>query len=238
MNANTFFWWLIPSLTICILLLSPVGSLAQANQSPTSSTTNKLPVSVPSEGEAYLAWYEARGEGDYKRAVNLANSYLERFPTGEGAFFIKIWLKSAGKQIKKQAAADEAGLRDLFDETVSGRASLLASLLKDLIDEETDVDIRIKDGRTGLMLAAAVGNVEYVKAFIKRHADVNAREAHGWSALTYAIWRGDAEVVQILLGAGASVNARDSGDRTALGHAKLAGDLEIIQLIEKAGGKD
>jgi hypothetical protein len=238
MNTNIISRQLTLRVLMSILLLSSTSSFGQEKQPPASSATNQPKASTLSEGEAYLAWYDARGAGDYTRAVSLANSYLERFPAGDGAFFIRTWLKAASKQMKRQAAADEAGLKDLFEETVSGRTLLLASLLEDLIDDRTEVDMRIKDGKTALMLASAMGREEVVKALIQMRANVNAKEVHGWNALTYAIWSGNAGVVRMLLEGGADARARDDKNRTALDHAKIAGDTEIIQLVEKAGGKD
>ena len=98
----------------------------------------------------------------------------------------------------------------------------------------TDSNIRIAGGKTALMLAAANGNVESVRALINKGAEVNAREyTHGWTALVYSIWNQDIHIVEELLNSGADTKSRDKENRTPLEHARISGDADVIRLLER-----
>jgi hypothetical protein len=44
------------------------------------------------ETEAYKAWYDANAGKDYQKAVDFAKVYLEKFPTGKYAEYLKGWV--------------------------------------------------------------------------------------------------------------------------------------------------
>ena len=91
---------------------------------------------------------------------------------------------------------------------------------------------------SGLMNAAAVGDLVQVKSFIAAKADVNAKTHDGETALMYAVWGDHAEVVKALLMAGADVNAKAKDGRTALKIAQIAGQTGMVKLLRQAGGKE
>ncbi|KAK2882643.1 hypothetical protein FQN49_000155 [Arthroderma sp. PD_2] len=95
---------------------------------------------------------------------------------------------------------------------------------------------------TGLQWAAAVGNVETVKVFVKHGVDVNEREIGwcGWreisrsggTALWLAAYHGRFEVVKYLLECGADIKSPTSG-RSALQVAARNGHAEMVRhLVE------
>ena len=70
-------------------------------------------------------------------------------------------------------------------------------------------------GTTPLMLAAASGNVEAVKALLAAGADVNAREqSMEQTALMFAAAFDRVEAMKALVARGADVKADDQGRRT------------------------
>jgi ankyrin repeat protein len=199
-------------------------------------------------------------QGERSRAISLATKFIKQYPDGKFAVILKKWiersLESTGrsneerqKRIEglestrrpneeRQQAAEKYGLTILLEETTSGKNRLLESLLNDLIDGQTDSNIRIADGKTAFMLAAANGHVESVKALIQKGAEVNAKEyRHGWTALVYAIWNGNIDTVQILLNNGTDPKKRDKENRTPLEHARISGYVDIIELLERATAK-
>jgi hypothetical protein len=48
---------------------------------------------VQDEGAAYRAWHDASQAGDNAKAMTAAKEYLEKYPTGQYADFIKKWFR-------------------------------------------------------------------------------------------------------------------------------------------------
>jgi hypothetical protein len=66
---------------------------------------------VQDEGSFYRAWHEASQAGDNAKAMAAAKTYLEKYPTGQYAEFIKKWLGTAqmtalDAAIKEKRTAD------------------------------------------------------------------------------------------------------------------------------------
>ena len=66
---------------------------------------------VQDEGAAYRAWHDASQAGDNAKAMAAAKQYLEKYPTGQYADFIKKWLPAAqmtalDAAIKEKRTAD------------------------------------------------------------------------------------------------------------------------------------
>jgi ankyrin repeat protein len=67
-----------------------------------------------------------------------------------------------------------------------------------MLDRGVSPNLRDRNGRTLLMLAAENGHRDTVRLLLERGADPNARSALGETALELAKRRGDAELVRIL----------------------------------------
>jgi tetratricopeptide (TPR) repeat protein len=66
---------------------------------------------VQDEGAFYRAWHDASQAGDNAKAIAAAKTYLEKYPTGQYADFIKKWLSTAqmtalDTAIKQRRTAD------------------------------------------------------------------------------------------------------------------------------------
>ncbi len=70
-------------------------------------------------------------------------------------------------------------------------------------DQHVDVNARDSQGRTALMLAAAIGQVSAVKALLAHHANPNIADANGVTPLRAANSNGQSRIVVILRQAGA-----------------------------------
>lgn len=72
-----------------------------------------------------------------------------------------------------------------------------------------------KSGRTPLMLASCMGNVDVVHFLLERGADVKAKDREGWTALMYAASEGHLEIAKLLV-----EKCRESLKQTCLGWKK------------------
>jgi len=62
----------------------------------------------PEEAAAYKAWFDANTAKDYPKAVELAKAYLEKFPNGKYAPYLKDkWLPSVAPMLFNKAVQDK-----------------------------------------------------------------------------------------------------------------------------------
>jgi ankyrin repeat protein len=76
--------------------------------------------------------------------------------------------------------------------------------LKTLLDAGADVNLKNKQGRTALMLAASEGLVNNVRALVLGGADINAIDEDDMDALAHAAENDHAAVVRFLKSKGVS----------------------------------
>ncbi len=100
------------------------------------------------------------------------------------------------------------------------------STVKLYIKTGIDVNLRDKEGTTGLMIAKSS---EVVKALIQAGADVNLKNFSGNTALMFSM--NNSEKIELLINAGAEVDAADVKGRTAL---MLTKDPKVVALLIKA----
>jgi ankyrin repeat protein len=91
---------------------------------------------------------------------------------------------------------------------LAARNGDLATVQRELAAGANNVDQRLKNGMTSLMLASAKGHGKIVRELLAASADVNASSNGGWTALHFAAFQGTARIVEDLVHAGAKVNAR------------------------------
>jgi ankyrin repeat protein len=94
------------------------------------------------------------------------------------------------------------------------RTALLASasmgraeIIQLLIANDTDLEVRDRDGVTALMIAARAGHVDIVELLLDGGADVEAMDRDGESALQIAAKEGKLSIVQTLTEKGADTSA-------------------------------
>ena len=83
-----------------------------------------------------------------------------------------------------------------------------------------DVDERDEDGNTGLIHAASVGNLIFVKYLMEQGADPNAQNKEGKTAFMQVSSLGHLKTVYHLVEAGSNIYVRDHAGRSAKDCAK------------------
>jgi ankyrin repeat protein len=109
------------------------------------------------------------------------------------------------------------------------------SAVKSFIAGGADVNAKVNNGLTALMLASQQGNKEVVELLLAKGADVNAKNNEGWTALVAASSKGHKEIVGLLLAKGANVDAKMNYGGTALIAASLMGHKEVMQVLIDKG---
>lgn len=100
-----------------------------------------------------------------------------------------------GTQAKPQKKkSDTHGGAALFGAIRKGRLASVRALL----DRGVSANIRLKNGQTPLMYAAAMGFGDVVQLLLEHGADKNAKDSQGNLALDYAKERGFTRIVDIL----------------------------------------
>lgn len=98
-----------------------------------------------------------------------------------------------------------------------------------------DVDAKDTQGRTPLLMAAALGYVEHCTLLLDHGADIEISDSCSTTPLIVAATEGHLKVVQLLLDCGASVGAKDEKGRDSLSYAVRNGFEEIGRLLLEFG---
>ncbi|XP_048772787.1 ankycorbin-like [Ostrea edulis] len=128
---------------------------------------------------------------------------------------------------------DENGEPLIFTIIVNGDLESLKMLLA-----YCDVNIENKDGRSALMLAIEMDDVEMIKALIKAGARVNKSDNSGKTPLLLALEEGKFKIAEYLIKHGSDVNEMDCLGQTAL-HLVATGEhndcTKIVKILFHCG---
>jgi hypothetical protein len=195
--------------------------------------------STDAEGKAYEEWYRALKDRQMERIIELGESYLQEYAKGKFAEYIRRMIEFARASVDPNQRKRAQGLRSQVMVTLADSEKALGVLLRDVMNNQSDVNTKGRNGSTVLMFAAATGNREALKFLIDKQADIDATEStHGWTALIYAIWGGDPVRVKYLLAAFPDANIKDKEGLTARDHAMATGNFEMMLLISSRPRKD
>lgn len=90
---------IVTALTFLLALLAPLTS---ANTTAPETVAQEV---SPEEAAAYKAWYDANAAKDYPKAMELAKAYLDKFPSGKNADYLKNkWLPQMRGYFFQEAA--------------------------------------------------------------------------------------------------------------------------------------
>jgi len=102
------------------------------------------------------------------------------------------------------------------------------------LDAGLDPDFMADHTGTGLMIAAAAGNIALMELLVGRGAKLDKTNAADEQALMHAAWQGRLAAVKWLVGRGASVN-REPMKWTALHYAVFAGHEDVAAYLIEQG---
>ncbi|XP_061672133.1 neurogenic locus notch homolog protein 1-like isoform X3 [Syngnathoides biaculeatus] len=154
--------------------------------------------------------------------------------TGETALHLAArYARSDAAKRLLEASAD-ANIQDNM-----GRTPLHAAVAADaqgvfqilIRNRATDLDARMQDGTTPLILAARLAVEGMVDELINCHADVNAIDDFGKSALHWAAAVNNMEAAMVLLKSGANKDMQNNKEETPLFLAAREGSYETAKVL-------
>lgn len=105
-------------------------------------------------------------------------------------------------------------------------------LVRALLDQGANPNLRFNEGGTPLMEAACRGSLKILQALLDDGADINAKANDGATALMYAVRFGRADAARLLIEKGANINARRDDGATALMDAIAFGDfVDVVKTL-------
>uniref|UniRef100_A0AAY4E0N6 Notch receptor 2 n=1 Tax=Denticeps clupeoides TaxID=299321 RepID=A0AAY4E0N6_9TELE len=154
--------------------------------------------------------------------------------TGETALHLAARYSRADAAKRLLDAGADANAHDNM-----GRTPLHAAVAADaqgvfqilIRNRATDLDARMNDGTTPLILAARLAVEGMVEELVHCHADVNAVDDHGKSALHWAAAVNNVEATLVLLKNGANRDMQDNKEETPLFLAAREGSFEAAQVL-------
>ncbi|KAG8644663.1 hypothetical protein MANES_11G152176v8, partial [Manihot esculenta] len=150
-------------------------------------------------------------------------------------------LLEAGLKIDARAKADDVGFHQMDAKWQSkGWCELHVAIAFDRTDEVLDsldsfgpLDLRDKEGRTPLHLAAGRGNIKCARVLVESGADKDAKSKDGRTALYRAAANGDHKMVEMLIEMGSDPTIADNHGRSAFDVARDKGHEEILETLER-----
>jgi ankyrin repeat protein len=98
----------------------------------------------------------------------------------------------------------------------------------------TDMNAKISNFGTPLLVAAEIGHKEIAELLITKGADVNAKDGYGSTPLHAAAYEDHKEIAELLIASGADVNAKKDGT-TPLHQAVFSGYKEMAEMLIAKG---
>lgn len=133
-------------------------------------------------------------------------------------FFLNTAVKTNDIKLAEKLIRWGANPNLIIDKNQETSALMFASIygytemVKLLIENGADVNLRDKNGATALTSSAWAGNADIVEILIKNKADINAKHNIGRTALWFAVAQNHSDVVEIIkkyggkdLGAGETI---------------------------------
>ncbi len=118
-------------------------------------------------------------------------------------------------------------------------ASFNIEILKALLENNADVNLIDKNGKTALIYATSLGNGEAVKLLLNANPNINHVDCFGITALINAVRLNKIEAAIELINAGADINCKDNLRSSALTFPDILGNKEIMKnLISKGASLD
>ena len=137
------------------------------------------------------------------------------------------FLRSKGAKLAANLPGNGDGL-EIWKASSTGDLELL----KKVLTEGTNVNVRADDGATPLISAAVSGQLEAVAFLLEKGANVKAISNDRNSALHAAAFIGNLEIVQLLVKSKADLNVRNEERETPLDSASAPWNDEIQEIVK------
>ncbi len=147
--------------------------------------------------------------------------------------------KGANPNVKATGLdSDKTGKTPLMFAVEASKTDAGYDLVKLLLRNKADVNMKNGDGNTALHLACIEGSPEAVKLLLDYGADIEAKNNNGFTPLIAASFAGRVNVAMALLDRNANVNAKSEKlGWTPLAAAKKKGNTELERLLRSRGAK-
>jgi|GEM_PF-237229 len=137
------------------------------------------------------------------------------------------FLRSKGGKLAANLPANGDGL-EIWQATSTGDLELLKKVLAD----GTNVNVRADDGATPLINATVASQLEAVALLVEKGANVNALTNDRNSSLHAAAFIGNLEIVQLLVASKANLNLRNQEGETPLDSASGPWNEELQETVK------
>uniref|UniRef100_A0A8C4RDL1 Notch C-terminal domain-containing protein n=2 Tax=Eptatretus burgeri TaxID=7764 RepID=A0A8C4RDL1_EPTBU len=167
-----------------------------------------------------------------------ASLHAQTDRTGETALHLaaRYARADAAKRLLDSGAdanvADNTGRTPLHAAVAADAQGVFQILIR---NRATDLDARMHDGTTALVLAARLAVEGMVEELVASHADINAVDDLGKSALHWAAAVNNVEAMMVLLKHGANKDMQDNKEETPLFLAAREGSLEAVRILLEHG---
>ncbi len=108
-------------------------------------------------------------------------------------------------------------------------------VLKELADQQVDINTRDDKGYTPLIIACYNRQAAAAAWLLEAGADVDAQDNGGNTALMGAAFKGYPEIAALLIGQGANLDLQHGNGGTALMFAAMFGRNDVLQLLLNHG---
>lgn len=136
------------------------------------------------------------------------------------------------QEVSSQALMQTRSFEELMNASLNGQIIIV----KDLIEQEIDLNAADPYGRTALMLAAYNGHTEIARILIQEGAEVTKEDKEGRTALIFAASGPFPEPATLLLNQGAKVDLTDNvGQWSALMFASAEGNNDVVKILLEHG---
>jgi hypothetical protein len=147
---------------------------------------------------------------------------------------LSVFILLAGQAIAQTAPSPEetSTYQGLFAAAAKGDSAKIIALAK----SGTDFNARDSFGRTALMVAAHLGQLDAAKALIKAGANLNALDSERYDMITIAAVANNLAMMNLAIASGGDAKLMTSPyDGTALIASAHLGHVEVVRALIKAG---
>lgn len=108
-----------------------------------------------------------------------------------------------------------------------------AQIVKELIENQANIEVKNLNGDTALMLAVKAGNNQIIKMLIEAGANIQTENNDNLTLLMIAAISGNLSLVNDLISLGIDLN-KNSGGKTALMYAAFYGHSDVVEVLVNA----